>query len=100
VLCPDFAEKGADRLSDESSKKADSDSHPENWTDHEYSDPQQPAASSPPKGSEDKNKVKYASQQDSQVCVLMQRFALVDINPCSFVIVATVLRLDSVSVPR
>jgi hypothetical protein len=53
-----FAEKGADRLSDESSKKADSDSHPENWTDHEYSDPQQPAASSPPKSSEEKNKVK------------------------------------------
>ncbi|XP_023715103.1 phosphofurin acidic cluster sorting protein 1 isoform X2 [Cryptotermes secundus] len=49
-------EKGADRLSDESSKKADSDSHPENWTDHEYSDPQQPAASSPPKSSEDKNR--------------------------------------------
>ncbi|XP_021917147.1 phosphofurin acidic cluster sorting protein 1 isoform X2 [Zootermopsis nevadensis] len=49
-------EKGADRLSDESSKKADSDSHPENWTDHEHSDPQQPAASSPPKNSEEKNK--------------------------------------------
>ncbi|KAJ9598930.1 hypothetical protein L9F63_026536, partial [Diploptera punctata] len=49
-------EKGADRLSDESSKKADSDSHPENWTDHEHSDPQQPTASSPPKNTEDKNK--------------------------------------------
>jgi hypothetical protein len=44
-----FAEKGSDRQSDESSKKADSDSHPENWTDHEHSDPQQPnPASSPP----------------------------------------------------
>lgn len=56
-LCLDIAEKGVDRLSDESSKKADSDSHPENWTDHEHSDPQQPAASSPPKSSEEKNKV-------------------------------------------
>lgn len=37
-------------MSDESSKKADSDSHPENWTD---SDPQ-PAASSPPKSTDDK----------------------------------------------
>ncbi|XP_069681566.1 phosphofurin acidic cluster sorting protein 2 isoform X2 [Periplaneta americana] len=53
---PYCTEKGADRLSDESSKKADSDSHPENWTDHEHSDPQQPAASSPPKSSEEKNK--------------------------------------------
>ncbi|GLH16283.1 Phosphofurin acidic cluster sorting protein 2 [Gryllus bimaculatus] len=48
-------EKGQDRLSDESSKKADSDSHPETWTDHEHSDPQQ-AAGSPPKNSEEKNK--------------------------------------------
>ncbi|KAE8741041.1 hypothetical protein FOCC_FOCC013453 [Frankliniella occidentalis] len=39
-------DKTGDRLSDESSKKADSDSHPENWTDHEASDP---PASSPPK---------------------------------------------------
>lgn len=43
-------------MSDESSKKADSDSHPENWTDHEQSDPQQ-VASSPPKGSDEKTKV-------------------------------------------
>jgi hypothetical protein len=62
MLYLNFSEKGADRLSDESSKKADSDSHPENWTDHEYSDPQQPAASSPPKSSEDKNRVRYTSQ--------------------------------------
>jgi len=40
-------ERGSDRQSDESSKKADSDSHPENWTDHEHSDPQQPLASPP-----------------------------------------------------
>uniref|UniRef100_T1IQR1 Phosphofurin acidic cluster sorting protein 2 n=1 Tax=Strigamia maritima TaxID=126957 RepID=T1IQR1_STRMM len=38
---------GADRLSDESSKKADSDSHPDQLTDHEQSDPPQ-IASSPP----------------------------------------------------
>ncbi|CAL4121819.1 unnamed protein product, partial [Meganyctiphanes norvegica] len=43
---------GADRLSDESSKRADSD-HCENWTDQETSDPQC-LASSPPR--EDKNK--------------------------------------------
>ncbi|CAB3384170.1 Hypothetical predicted protein [Cloeon dipterum] len=42
-----IAERGSDRQSDESSKKADSDSHPENWTDHEHSDPQT-LASSPP----------------------------------------------------
>ncbi|XP_065343426.1 phosphofurin acidic cluster sorting protein 2 isoform X3 [Cloeon dipterum] len=42
-----FRERGSDRQSDESSKKADSDSHPENWTDHEHSDPQT-LASSPP----------------------------------------------------
>ncbi|XP_034250250.1 phosphofurin acidic cluster sorting protein 2 isoform X2 [Thrips palmi] len=41
-------DKSGDRLSDESSKKADSDSHPENWTDHETSDPP-PPTSSPPK---------------------------------------------------
>lgn len=41
-------DKSGDRLSDESSKKADSDSHPDNWTDHEASDPP-PPASSPPK---------------------------------------------------
>ncbi|XP_050716725.1 phosphofurin acidic cluster sorting protein 1-like isoform X2 [Eriocheir sinensis] len=43
---------GADRLSDESSKRADSD-HMENWTDQEHSDPQC-LASSPPR--DDKNK--------------------------------------------
>lgn len=43
-------EKPLERQSDESSKKADSDSHPENWTD---SDPQ-PPASSPPKITDDK----------------------------------------------
>ena len=57
ILKITISEKGADRLSDESSKKADSDSHPENWTDHEHSDPQQPTASSPPKSAEEKNKV-------------------------------------------
>ncbi|RZF43084.1 hypothetical protein LSTR_LSTR001262 [Laodelphax striatellus] len=51
------AERGLERLSDESSKKADSDSHPENWTD---SDPPPPPAS-PPKTSDDK---KEASDRD------------------------------------
>ncbi|XP_071439474.1 phosphofurin acidic cluster sorting protein 2 [Hetaerina americana] len=70
-------EKGMERFSDESSKKAgDSDSHPETWTDQEHSDPQAPriqlshgmpqqhqqgvppgvASSSPPRGSEEKGK--------------------------------------------
>ncbi|XP_064118327.1 phosphofurin acidic cluster sorting protein 1-like isoform X10 [Macrobrachium nipponense] len=48
----DLDKVGADRLSDESSKRADSD-HMENWTDQEHSDPQC-LASSPPR--EDKNK--------------------------------------------
>uniref|UniRef100_A0A1B6CBC7 Phosphofurin acidic cluster sorting protein 2 n=1 Tax=Clastoptera arizonana TaxID=38151 RepID=A0A1B6CBC7_9HEMI len=43
-------EKPLERMSDEGSKKADSDSHPENWTD---SDPQ-PAPASSPKSTEDK----------------------------------------------
>ncbi|XP_039283108.1 phosphofurin acidic cluster sorting protein 1 isoform X1 [Nilaparvata lugens] len=51
------AERGLERLSDESSKKADSDSHPENWTD---SDPPPPPAS-PPKNSDDK---KEACERD------------------------------------
>jgi len=45
-------------MSDEGSKKADSDSHPENWTDHEASDPQ-PQASSPPKSGDDKKVKKF-----------------------------------------
>jgi hypothetical protein len=68
ALYINVAEKGADRLSDESSKKADSDSHPENWTDHEHSDPQQPAASSPPKNSEEKNKVRLVKPGTRQLC--------------------------------
>ncbi|XP_075222102.1 phosphofurin acidic cluster sorting protein KrT95D isoform X2 [Lycorma delicatula] len=52
-------ERGLERLSDESSKKADSDSHPENWTD---SDPP-PQPSSPPKNSDEK---KLQQQQQLQ----------------------------------
>ncbi|XP_054259637.1 phosphofurin acidic cluster sorting protein 2 [Macrosteles quadrilineatus] len=49
-------EKPVERLSDESSKKADSDSHPENWTDSDPPPPTAPlsnCASSPPKNSAD-----------------------------------------------
>ncbi|XP_015585152.1 phosphofurin acidic cluster sorting protein 2 isoform X3 [Cephus cinctus] len=42
-------ERGVDRLSDDSSRRADSDSHPENWTDHEANDPPNTVAGSPPK---------------------------------------------------
>jgi hypothetical protein len=76
-----IAEKGADRLSDESSKKADSDSHPENWTDHEHSDPQQPASSSPPKSFEEKNKVRFTSQAGTVQCEADYKAALMECVP-------------------
>lgn len=44
-----------DRQSDDSSRKADSDSHPENFTDHETNDVTNIFAGSPPK-SEPQNK--------------------------------------------
>ncbi|XP_046401591.1 phosphofurin acidic cluster sorting protein 1 [Ischnura elegans] len=79
-------EKGMERFSDESSKKAgDSDSHPETWTDQEHSDPQAPriqlshgmaqqqqhqqgappgiASSSPPRGSEEKGKQEVVGER-------------------------------------
>ncbi|XP_015585151.1 phosphofurin acidic cluster sorting protein 2 isoform X2 [Cephus cinctus] len=49
LLAPPHAERGVDRLSDDSSRRADSDSHPENWTDHEANDPPNTVAGSPPK---------------------------------------------------
>ncbi|XP_074103437.1 phosphofurin acidic cluster sorting protein KrT95D isoform X1 [Cotesia typhae] len=42
-------ERGGDRQSDDSSRRADSDSHPENWTDHEANDAPSTVAGSPPK---------------------------------------------------
>ncbi|XP_076749461.1 phosphofurin acidic cluster sorting protein KrT95D isoform X2 [Xylocopa sonorina] len=42
-------ERGVDRQSDDSSRRADSDSHPENWTDHEANDPPNYVPGSPPK---------------------------------------------------
>ncbi|XP_076547528.1 phosphofurin acidic cluster sorting protein KrT95D isoform X5 [Osmia lignaria lignaria] len=48
-------ERGVDRQSDDSSRRADSDSHPENWTDHEANDPPNYVPGSPPK-SEHHNK--------------------------------------------
>lgn len=45
-----------DRQSDDSSRRADSDSHPENWTDHEANDPPNYVAGSPPKSTEQPNK--------------------------------------------
>ncbi|XP_011695834.1 PREDICTED: phosphofurin acidic cluster sorting protein 2 isoform X1 [Wasmannia auropunctata] len=49
-------ERGVDRQSDDSSRRADSDSHPENWTDHEANDPPNYVAGSPPKSMEQPNK--------------------------------------------
>ncbi|XP_076378835.1 phosphofurin acidic cluster sorting protein KrT95D isoform X9 [Megalopta genalis] len=50
-----LSERGVDRQSDDSSRRADSDSHPENWTDHEANDPPNYVPGSPPK-SEQHNK--------------------------------------------
>ncbi|XP_043673294.1 phosphofurin acidic cluster sorting protein 2 isoform X4 [Vespula pensylvanica] len=55
LLTPPHSERGVDRQSDDSSRRADSDSHPENWTDHEANDPPSIVAGSPPK-SEQPNK--------------------------------------------
>ncbi|CAL1675801.1 unnamed protein product [Lasius platythorax] len=55
LLAPPHSERGVDRQSDDSSRRADSDSHPENWTDHEANDPPNYMAGSPPK-SEQPNK--------------------------------------------
>ncbi|XP_029659675.1 phosphofurin acidic cluster sorting protein 2 isoform X3 [Formica exsecta] len=55
LLAPPHSERGVDRQSDDSSRRADSDSHPENWTDHEANDPPNYIAGSPPK-SEQPNK--------------------------------------------
>ncbi|XP_076289564.1 phosphofurin acidic cluster sorting protein KrT95D isoform X6 [Lasioglossum baleicum] len=55
LLAPPHSERGVDRQSDDSSRRADSDSHPENWTDHEANDPPNYVPGSPPK-SEQHNK--------------------------------------------
>ncbi|XP_034192599.1 phosphofurin acidic cluster sorting protein KrT95D isoform X4 [Osmia lignaria lignaria] len=55
LLAPPHSERGVDRQSDDSSRRADSDSHPENWTDHEANDPPNYVPGSPPK-SEHHNK--------------------------------------------
>ncbi|XP_017793780.1 PREDICTED: phosphofurin acidic cluster sorting protein 2, partial [Habropoda laboriosa] len=47
-------ERGVDRQSDDSSRRADSDSHPENWTDHEANDPPNYVPGSPPKSEQHK----------------------------------------------
>ncbi|XP_025990015.1 phosphofurin acidic cluster sorting protein 2 isoform X3 [Solenopsis invicta] len=52
LLAPPHSERGVDRQSDDSSRRADSDSHPENWTDHEANDPPNYVAGSPPKSME------------------------------------------------
>ncbi|XP_043603743.1 phosphofurin acidic cluster sorting protein 2 isoform X2 [Bombus pyrosoma] len=55
-------ERGVDRQSDDSSRRADSDSHPENWTDHEANDPPNYATGSPPK-SEQHNKAENTDKR-------------------------------------
>ncbi|XP_020287386.1 phosphofurin acidic cluster sorting protein 2 isoform X1 [Pseudomyrmex gracilis] len=55
-------ERGVDRQSDDSSRRADSDSHPENWTDHEANDPPNYVAGSPPK-SEQPNKTEGSERR-------------------------------------
>ncbi|XP_033228222.1 phosphofurin acidic cluster sorting protein 2 isoform X3 [Belonocnema kinseyi] len=56
LLAPPNAERGVDRQSDDSSRKADSDSHPENCTDHEANDLPNTYAGSPPKSEHHHNK--------------------------------------------
>lgn len=51
-----------DRQSDDSSRRADSDSHPENWTDHEANDPPNYVPGSPPK-SEQHNKTESSDRR-------------------------------------
>ncbi|CAK9822163.1 Phosphofurin acidic cluster sorting protein 2 [Anthophora retusa] len=48
-------ERGVDRQSDDSSRRADSDSHAENWTDHEANDPPNYVPGSPPKSEQHKS---------------------------------------------
>ncbi|XP_006617338.1 phosphofurin acidic cluster sorting protein 2 isoform X1 [Apis dorsata] len=55
-------ERGVDRQSDDSSRRADSDSHPENWTDHEANDPPNYVTGSPPK-SEQHNKTESSDKR-------------------------------------
>ncbi|XP_063977694.1 phosphofurin acidic cluster sorting protein 2 isoform X4 [Diachasmimorpha longicaudata] len=49
LLAPSNSERCADRQSDDSSRRADSDSHPENWTDYEAYDGPSAVTGSPPK---------------------------------------------------
>ncbi|KAL6439994.1 hypothetical protein ACFW04_002977 [Cataglyphis niger] len=63
LLAPPHCERGVDRQSDDSSRRADSDSHPENWTDHEANDPPNYIAGSPPK-SEQPNKSESSERKN------------------------------------
>ncbi|XP_023245511.1 phosphofurin acidic cluster sorting protein 2 [Copidosoma floridanum] len=60
------AERGVDRQSDDSSRRADSDSHAENWTDHEANDPPSinTLTGSPPKS---------ANEQQQMMMTMMQQ---------------------------
>ncbi|XP_068986941.1 phosphofurin acidic cluster sorting protein 2 isoform X6 [Bombus flavifrons] len=62
LLAPPHSERGVDRQSDDSSRRADSDSHPENWTDHEANDPPNYVTGSPPK-SEQHNKAENTDKR-------------------------------------
>ncbi|KAK9310028.1 hypothetical protein QLX08_000504 [Tetragonisca angustula] len=62
LLAPPHSERGVDRQSDDSSRRADSDSHPENWTDHEANDPPNYVTGSPPK-SEQHNKTESSDKR-------------------------------------
>ncbi|CAK9807625.1 Phosphofurin acidic cluster sorting protein 2 [Anthophora plagiata] len=55
LLAPPHSERGVDRQSDDSSRRADSDSHAENWTDHEANDPPNYVPGSPPKSEQHKS---------------------------------------------
>lgn len=60
-------ERCGDRQSDDSSRRADSDSHPENWTDHEANDTPTAVAGSPPKTDHQQNNKSESTDRKSKL---------------------------------
>ncbi len=65
VLIVDHGGVGSDRMSDDSSKEAVSDSHPETLTDPEFSDPPIVTSSPPQSGDEVRREQQHQQQQRS-----------------------------------
>ncbi|XP_031785463.1 phosphofurin acidic cluster sorting protein 2 isoform X2 [Nasonia vitripennis] len=75
LLAPPHSERGVDRQSDDSSRRADSDSHAENWTDHEANDPapNNALAGSPPKTSSEQQQHKEKNESGDRKSRLFAR---------------------------